>query len=291
MHKLGISSDLRADLEAEGIQVQGQTVDVSSHCVLNEPENTQRNGDVTSLTQTFDDVCSSQLPVDFEDSSGSDVDDDVILSASEALRRLQQHRVAKASRTGSTTKSVSKAEGTITDKNLKLEHSNENISKNVIDSDNSNVFQQCPPADLSVQSLRVRDESRNIDPLTTSHEALLQNSDKLSQASNQEPLDTELTAEDAKQSLAINMIVQPAIRHLLLDISTLISYVSNLCHGHCDLVFEEPILTQQAAQERRCPLLPVLDRHFEGILFFVPPKQMNLNCCNNFLRTLQVGHY
>ena len=63
----------------------------------------------------------------------------------------------------------------------------------------------------------------------------------------------------------LQLVTQPPqITKLCLDITTLISYISNLCHGHCDYDFREPILSQQAAQERRCPLLPILDRCFQG---------------------------
>ncbi len=57
---------------------------------------------------------------------------------------------------------------------------------------------------------------------------------------------------------------QPVISKVNLDITTLISLVSNLCHGSCDLVFEEPILSQQAEQERDEPLLPKLNSFIKG---------------------------
>ncbi|XP_061549120.1 UPF0415 protein C7orf25 homolog [Phycodurus eques] len=44
-----------------------------------------------------------------------------------------------------------------------------------------------------------------------------------------------------------------------LDITTLIAYVSSLSHGRCHLAFREPVLTEQAAQERRQQVLPLLD--------------------------------
>lgn len=44
-----------------------------------------------------------------------------------------------------------------------------------------------------------------------------------------------------------------------LDITTLITYVSSLSHGRCHFAFKEPVLTEQAAQERREKVLPGLD--------------------------------
>ncbi|CAF90283.1 unnamed protein product [Tetraodon nigroviridis] len=49
-----------------------------------------------------------------------------------------------------------------------------------------------------------------------------------------------------------------------LDITTLITYVSSLSHGRCHLRFREPVLTEQAAQERQQPVLPRLDAFMQG---------------------------
>ncbi|XP_077415877.1 UPF0415 protein C7orf25 homolog [Vanacampus margaritifer] len=49
-----------------------------------------------------------------------------------------------------------------------------------------------------------------------------------------------------------------------LDITALIAYVSALSHGRCRLAFREPVLTEQAAQERRQPVLPLLDAFMAG---------------------------
>lgn len=48
-------------------------------------------------------------------------------------------------------------------------------------------------------------------------------------------------------------------RRVNLDITTLITYVSSLSHGRCHFTFKEPVLTEQAAQERRMQVLPQLD--------------------------------
>ena len=49
-----------------------------------------------------------------------------------------------------------------------------------------------------------------------------------------------------------------------LDITTLISLVSNVTHGHCDYLFKEKVLTLQAEQERECHLLPQLSDFMKG---------------------------
>ncbi|KAG7273886.1 hypothetical protein CRUP_025947 [Coryphaenoides rupestris] len=49
-----------------------------------------------------------------------------------------------------------------------------------------------------------------------------------------------------------------------LDITTLISYVSSLSHGHCHFTFREQVLTEQAAQERQHQVLPRLEAFMVG---------------------------
>nr|XP_033505457.1 UPF0415 protein C7orf25 homolog [Epinephelus lanceolatus]XP_033505458.1 UPF0415 protein C7orf25 homolog [Epinephelus lanceolatus]XP_033505459.1 UPF0415 protein C7orf25 homolog [Epinephelus lanceolatus] len=49
-----------------------------------------------------------------------------------------------------------------------------------------------------------------------------------------------------------------------LDITTLITYVSSLSHGRCYFTFREPVLTEQAAQERHQQVLPQLDAFMQG---------------------------
>ncbi|KAM4727492.1 UPF0415 protein C7orf25 homolog isoform 1-T2 [Anableps anableps] len=53
-----------------------------------------------------------------------------------------------------------------------------------------------------------------------------------------------------------------------LDITTLITYVSSLSHGRCYFSFREPVLTEQAAQERRQQVLPQLHAFMEGKQLF-----------------------
>lgn len=53
-------------------------------------------------------------------------------------------------------------------------------------------------------------------------------------------------------------------RRANLDITTLITYVSSLSHGHCRLAFKEQVLTEQAAQERQDKVLPRLQEFMAG---------------------------
>ncbi|TDH06399.1 hypothetical protein EPR50_G00133100 [Perca flavescens] len=55
-----------------------------------------------------------------------------------------------------------------------------------------------------------------------------------------------------------------ACQRVNLDISCLITLVSALSHGGCRLSFREPVLTEQAAQERRAPVLPPLHAFMAG---------------------------
>ncbi|KAM9844873.1 UPF0415 protein C7orf25 homolog [Aulostomus maculatus] len=53
-------------------------------------------------------------------------------------------------------------------------------------------------------------------------------------------------------------------RRVNLDITTLITYVSSLSHGRCHFTFREPVLTEQAAQERQEQVLPRLNTFMQG---------------------------
>lgn len=53
-----------------------------------------------------------------------------------------------------------------------------------------------------------------------------------------------------------------------LDITALITLVSSLSHGRCHLTFREPVLTEQAAQERHQKVLPQLHAFMEGKQLF-----------------------
>lgn len=80
--------------------------------------------------------------------------------------------------------------------------------------------------------------------------------------------ETELTRVDrgtVVASLAFPAQVQvEECQRVNLDITTLITYVSSLSHGRCHFTFREPVLTEQAAQERCQQVLPQLDGFMEG---------------------------
>ncbi|XP_023264802.1 UPF0415 protein C7orf25 homolog [Seriola lalandi dorsalis] len=84
----------------------------------------------------------------------------------------------------------------------------------------------------------------------------------------QEEEASELTRVDrgtVVASLAFPAQVQvEECRRVNLDITTLITYVSSLSHGGCHFTFREPVLTEQAAQERRLQVLPQLDALMAG---------------------------
>lgn len=50
-----------------------------------------------------------------------------------------------------------------------------------------------------------------------------------------------------------------------LDITTMITLVSNITHGGCKYSFKEKILSLQAEEERQTPVLPELESYLEGI--------------------------
>ncbi|KAK9538265.1 hypothetical protein VZT92_003450 [Zoarces viviparus] len=89
----------------------------------------------------------------------------------------------------------------------------------------------------------------------------------------EEESEEELTQVDRSMvvvSLAFPVQVKVEECHRVnLDITTLITYVSSLSHGRCHFSFREPVLTEQAAQERRQPVLPQLDDFLFGKQLFV----------------------
>ncbi|XP_041805359.1 UPF0415 protein C7orf25 homolog [Chelmon rostratus] len=84
----------------------------------------------------------------------------------------------------------------------------------------------------------------------------------------EEEEESELTRVDrgtVVASLAFPTQVQvKECQRINLDITTLITYVSSLSHGRCHFTFREPVLTEQAAQERRQQVLPQLDAFMQG---------------------------
>ncbi|KAM9791782.1 UPF0415 protein C7orf25 homolog [Syngnathus typhle] len=80
--------------------------------------------------------------------------------------------------------------------------------------------------------------------------------------------ESELTRVD-RTTLVASLAFPAAVRseecgRVNMDITALIAYVSSLSHGRCHLSFREPVLTEQAAQERRQPVLPLLDNFMAG---------------------------
>ena len=57
-----------------------------------------------------------------------------------------------------------------------------------------------------------------------------------------------------------------SIEKVNLDVSSLITLVSAISHGRCNFRFLEPILSEQAAEERVDPVMPELDKFLEGRL-------------------------
>ncbi|XP_012230881.1 UPF0415 protein C7orf25 homolog isoform X1 [Linepithema humile] len=53
------------------------------------------------------------------------------------------------------------------------------------------------------------------------------------------------------------------IKLLNLDVSTLLAYVTNMANGYNNYIYREPLLTQQAEMERKCPIKPILDDLFQ----------------------------
>lgn len=67
---------------------------------------------------------------------------------------------------------------------------------------------------------------------------------------------------DDKQVNIENKITE--VDTLNLDVTTMMAYVSNLTNGHCNFVFKQPLLSQQAAWEAQRPVKPDLERLFQG---------------------------
>ncbi|CAH1646991.1 unnamed protein product [Spodoptera littoralis] len=55
----------------------------------------------------------------------------------------------------------------------------------------------------------------------------------------------------------------PEIKTLNLDVTAMMAYVSNMTNGHCNYVFKQEVLTQQAAWEVERPVKPILERLFK----------------------------
>ncbi|GLD70753.1 UPF0415 protein [Lates japonicus] len=99
------------------------------------------------------------------------------------------------------------------------------------------------------------------------------------QEEEEEEEESELTRVDrgtVVASLAFPTQVQmEECRRVNLDITTLITYVSSLSHGRCHFTFKEPVLTEQAAQERHLQVLPQLDAFMAGKELFACRAAVN----------------
>ncbi|CAG4918496.1 unnamed protein product [Colias eurytheme] len=73
------------------------------------------------------------------------------------------------------------------------------------------------------------------------------------------------------------------INTLNLDVTAMMAYVSNMTNGHCNYVFKQEVLTQQAAWDMERPVKPILDKLFEG---------KTLVCCrtawDNFQKIVEI---
>ena len=56
--------------------------------------------------------------------------------------------------------------------------------------------------------------------------------------------------------------IDPEIKLLNLDVSTLLAYVTNMTNGQAHFFYEEPLLTIQAEWERSRPVKPILEKLF-----------------------------
>jgi len=72
--------------------------------------------------------------------------------------------------------------------------------------------------------------------------------------------DSEVCCLNYDRSLVMLMSPRdvPAVTKVNLDVTALIALVSNICHGACNLVFIDTVLSEQAAEEREKPVLPSL---------------------------------
>ncbi|XP_068424494.1 UPF0415 protein C7orf25 homolog [Clinocottus analis] len=113
------------------------------------------------------------------------------------------------------------------------------------------------------------EEEPEEEPAKDEAEGLVENNEEAEDNGEEEEL-TRVDRGTVLARLAFPLQVKvEACRRVNLDITTLITYVSALSHGRCHLSFREPVLTEQAAQERRLPVLPPLDDFLRGKQLFV----------------------
>lgn len=125
----------------------------------------------------------------------------------------------------------------------------------------------CPMANrLKDMGVAVRGDIVAVNAMMTEEEGEEQEEEPAED--DEEDEDLELTRVD--RSMVVASLAFPAqvkveeCRRVNLDITTLITYVSSLSHGRCHFTFREPVLTEQAAQERQQQVLPQLDAFMQG---------------------------
>ncbi len=133
----------------------------------------------------------------------------------------------------------------------------------------------CPMADcLRDMGISVRGDIVAVNAVVTEEGGDEEEQEQQQQEEVEEPAEdheeeeSELTRVDrgtVVASLAFPAQVQvEECQRVNLDITTLITYVSSLSHGRCHFTFREPVLTEQAAQERRLQVLPQLEAFMMG---------------------------
>ncbi|XP_075933588.1 UPF0415 protein C7orf25 homolog [Anarhichas minor] len=132
----------------------------------------------------------------------------------------------------------------------------------------SSMFHRLKDMDISVRGdvVAVNSVMEEEEPAEGNKE---EESDDKEEGSEEEEL-TQVDRSTVVVSLAFPVQVKVEECHRVnLDITTLITYVSSLSHGRCHFSFREPVLTEQAAQERWQPVLPQLDDFLFGKQLFV----------------------
>ncbi|XP_068754692.1 UPF0415 protein C7orf25 homolog [Montipora capricornis] len=94
----------------------------------------------------------------------------------------------------------------------------------------------------------------------------------------------ELTSSGIDESFVVDRPHTQQCNLVNLDITTMIALVSALTNGGCGYVFKEPILTEQAKQERKSPVLPKVKLFLQGKELFA--CQTAVRDFNTILKTV-----
>ena len=149
------------------------------------------------------------------------------------------------------------------------EDSRQGYSEGVIPSTSEMTGNAMSSVTSYVGEMQVQDAKCDIDSQaeTLSSSAITRDIQGL-QLHSQEDNGNEGGKSGAAIPAALSFTTPPTIHKVNLDITTLISLVSNVCHGKCHFTFQEAILTEQAMQERESPLLPKLHAFMKGKQLF-----------------------